>query len=283
MTPPAPAPVRLGLIGDNIARSRSPALHRIAGRLAGLDVTYDLFIPADLGMDFDAVFAMCRDRGLRGINVTYPYKEHAAALVRVEDAGTGRIGAVNTVIFAGDGPRGFNTDCSGFIAAYRQRLGDTPPGRVAMVGAGGVGRAVAFGLATLGASEIVLADRDRDRASALAAVLARHAVSARVADTVEQAVEDAGGIVNCTPVGMVGHPGSAVPATLLPGRRWAFEAVYTPVETRFKQDAEAAGLAVISGYELFFNQGVHAFELFTGRPPDDLQRLREMLADDLDR
>lgn len=282
MTSPAPAPVRLGLIGDNIARSRSPALHRIAGRLAGLDVTYDLFIPRDLGLDFDAVFATCRDRGLRGINVTYPYKEHAAAMVRIEDAGTRRIGAVNTVIFAEGDPLGFNTDCSGFIAAYRHRLGEARPGRVAMVGAGGVGRAVAFGLATLGASEVVLADRDRARALALADALARQAVAVRVADTVEQAIEGAEGIVNCTPVGMVGYPGSAVPATLLPGRRWAFEAVYTPVETQFKQEAEAAGLAVISGYDLFFNQGVHAFELFTGCPPNDLQRLREMLADDLD-
>ena len=283
MTPHNAAPVRLGLIGDNIARSRSPALHRFAGRLAGLEVTYDLFIPRDLGMDFDAVFAMCRDQGLRGINVTYPYKEHAAPMVHVEDAGTRRIGAVNTVVFAADGPRGYNTDYSGFMVAYRERLGDAAPGRVAMVGAGGVGKAVAFGLATLGAGEIVLADRDQAKARGLADMLRARGLDVRVAETVDAAVDGADGVVNCTPMGMVGYPGTAVPAALLPGRRWAFEAVYTPVQTRFKQEAEAAGLAVISGYELFFNQGVHAFELFAGSPPADPQRLREMLAHDPDR
>lgn len=61
-----PGRVRLGLIGDNIKRSRSPDLHRLAGRLSGLDVSYDLFIPRDLGKDFDAVFDACRDSGLRG-------------------------------------------------------------------------------------------------------------------------------------------------------------------------------------------------------------------------
>jgi len=281
MTPPAP--VRLGLIGDNIARSRSPALHRIAGRLAGIDVTYDLFIPRDLGMDFDATFTMCRDKGLRGLNVTYPYKECAVSMVRVDDEGTRRIGAVNTIIFDDDSPKGFNTDCSGFMAAYRARRGDTSPGRVAMVGAGGVGKAIAFGLAALGADEIVLADRDAAKASGLVDMLAAQGHAARAATSVEDAVADADGIVNCTPVGMVGYPGSAIPAGLLQGSSWAFEAVYTPVDTQFKLEAEAAGLAVISGYELFFNQGVHAFELFTGRPPTDLQRLREMLANDHDR
>jgi len=283
MTPPVPSPIRLGLIGDNIARSRSPALHRIAGRLAGLQVSYDLFIPPDLGAEFEAVFAMCRAEGLRGINVTYPYKERAVAMVTVDDPATRRIGAVNTVVFDGDIARGFNTDCSGFIAAYRHRLGDAPPGRVAIVGAGGVGKAVAHGLVALGASTILLVDRDPDKAAALAAELNGEGVETGVVDTVEQAASTADGIVNCTPLGMVGYPGSAVPAGLLPGRRWAFDAVYTPVETQFKQEAEAADLAVISGYELFFHQGVHAFEIFTGRPPADPLLLRRMLADDLDR
>lgn len=283
MTTPAAPPVRLGLIGDNIARSRSPALHRIAGRLAGLDVSYDLFIPPDLDRDFDAVFAMCRDEGLRGINVTYPYKERAAGMVVTDDLATRRIGAVNTVIFEGAAARGFNTDCSGFVAAWHDRFGAAAPGRVAIVGAGGVGRAVAWGLVSLGAEELVFADSDRDKAAALAAALSAEGARARAAETVEEAVSGADGVVNCTPLGMLGHPGTPVPAGLLPGRRWAFEAVYTPVETQFKQEAEAAGLAVISGYELFFNQGVHAFELFTGRPPADPSLLRRMLADDLDR
>ena len=62
--------VKLGLIGDNISRSKSPRLHRTAGRLAGLDVTYDRLIPKDLDLTFDEVFDQARDGGYRGINVT---------------------------------------------------------------------------------------------------------------------------------------------------------------------------------------------------------------------
>ncbi|MHA6644889.1 shikimate dehydrogenase family protein [Mesorhizobium sp. A623] len=270
--------VRLGLIGDNIARSRSPDLHRLAGQLCGLDVSYELFVPRDIGGDFDAVFDACRASGLRGINVTYPYKETVVAKVQVGERAR-RIGSVNTVVFDESGPVGHNTDHSGFLAAYRSAFGDMSPGRVALVGAGGVGKAVAFGLVALGAQEIAIVDRDAARARTLAeAIMAapEGGVSATVADDVCGAVRDADGIVNCTPLGMVGHAGSAIPLDLLGSQRWAFEAVYTPVDTPFKLAAEATGLKTLSGYELFFRQGVDAFRIFTGLTPD-LDALRRLL------
>ena len=76
---------------------------------------------------------------------------------------------------------------------------------------------------------------------------------------------------------MVGYPGTPVPRRLLAGRTWVFDAVYTPVETLFKSDAEANCLKVMSGYELFFNQGVQAFRIFTSREPENLARLRDLL------
>ena len=89
----------LGLIGDNIAASQAPRLHRLAGELAGADVRYDRLIPRELGKDFDEVFEGCAASGYRGVNVTYPYKERAAAKVRIDDPLVRAIGAVNTVIF----------------------------------------------------------------------------------------------------------------------------------------------------------------------------------------
>jgi shikimate dehydrogenase len=76
---------------------------------------------------------------------------------------------------------------------------------------------------------------------------------------------------------MSGRPGSAIPANLLGGQSWAFDAVYTPIETEFLRAARAAGLDTLSGYELFFQQGIKAFELFTGRVPP-LDALRQRLA-----
>ncbi|MGT2467977.1 shikimate dehydrogenase family protein [Mesorhizobium atlanticum] len=98
-------------------------MHRFAGRLCGLDVTYDLFVPRDMAKDFDAVFNACRDDGIHGVNVTYPYKEAVVSRLRIDDELTRRIGSVNTVVFGPDGALGYNTDHTGFIAAYRATFG----------------------------------------------------------------------------------------------------------------------------------------------------------------
>lgn len=273
-------PIRLGLIGSNIAMSRSPDLHRLCGHMLGLEISYELLVPADLDETFATVFARCRESGMRGVNVTYPYKELVAALVRVPDAEVALLGSINTVIFVPAGPRGYNTDYSGFIAAYRAAFAEQLPGQVAVVGAGGVGRAIAFALARLGASHLHLVDAEPRRAENLARALegiAAPAPEIRVARDVAQAVAGTDGIVNCTPIGMTGHPGSAIDARLLGSQRWAFDAVYTPVETEFLRAARRADLATISGYELFFHQGIQAFELFTGRAPRDLDALRRQL------
>lgn len=262
--------VRLGLIGDNIKRSKSPLLHRLAGGLCGLEVTYEPLIPADMGMDFEAVFAFCQNEGFAGINITYPYKEMVFSRLVIEDPRVRAIGACNTVLFREGGSLGLNTDYTGFMTAIRTALGGHKPGVVAMAGAGGVGKAAAFGIAELGASELRIFDMDTGKANALADALRASgtAMKVTVAASIDEAVERTDGLVNCTPLGMDGIPGTAIPRRLIPGRRWAFDAVYTPVDTQFLMDARAEGVTPISGYELFFNQGVDAFRAFTGREVD---------------
>jgi shikimate dehydrogenase len=270
--------LQLGLIGDNIKRSKSPLLHRLAGQLCGLDVSYEPLIPADMGLDFNAVFARCQDGGFRGINITYPYKELVFPRLAVEDARIRQIGACNTVLFEADGPRGSNTDYTGFIAAFRESLPGTAPGNVALVGAGGVGKAIAFGLCELGARQIRLFDTDRMRAASLAIAIqtAVPDMQVSVSASIDEAVDGCDGIINCTPLGMNGIPGTAVPRALMPASGWAFDAVYTPVNTQFMTDARESGLTSISGYELFFHQGVDAFRAFTGREVD-MPALRKAL------
>jgi shikimate dehydrogenase len=273
-------PLRLGLIGGNIRHSRAPHLHKLCGRLVGLQVTYDLFVPAGIGNDFEAVFEQCRQSGMRGVNVTYPYKERVVPMVHIADDDVARIGSVNTVVFEETGPEGFNTDYTGFMAGFLGTFGNEPPGVAALVGTGGVGRAIAFGLLALGASELRLIDRDKSRAQSLASELeiaANGSMSVTVLDEVTAAIPGTDGIINATPLGMVGYSGTAIPARLLGGQSWVFDAVYTPVETEFIQAARAAGLSILSGYELFFYQGVHAFELFAGTRPRDLGELRRLL------
>ncbi len=271
--------LRLGLIGDNIAKSQSPRLHRLAGAQNGRRVVYDSLIPAEQGMAFDPLFAHVAQAGYRGVNVTYPYKERAAAKVAIADPLVQAIGAVNTVVFAPEGPQGFNTDYSGFVAAYRRVRGATPPGPVLMIGAGGVGRAVAFGLIALGLTEFRLADRDLSKADALAGAVRAARPGVQVTTGTDAGALSAGvaGVINCTPVGMVGYDGTPLPRARLAGAAWCFDAVYTPVDTQFLQDAAAEGVQVISGYELFIGQGVDAWAIFTGLPLD-VARLRDDLA-----
>lgn len=280
------AVLRLGLIGDNIAASQAPRFHRLAGAQNGRAVTYDLLVPAAMGMPFDQVFDSLAGAGYRGVNVTYPYKERAAGRVVIDDPLVRAIGAVNTIIFDQGGPHGFNTDYSGFVSACRAALGAGPGGPVLMIGAGGVGKAVAFGLLALGVEEVRIVDQSAEKAQALATALsaARPGVIVR-AGSGEAELADfakgAAGLINCTPVGMVGHDGTPMNPALMAGAKWAFDAVYTPVNTRFLQDARAEGLQVITGYELFIGQGVDAWSIFSGLPLD-LDRIRQDLADGKD-
>lgn len=273
--------MRLGLIGDNIALSQAPRLHRLAGALCGLTVEYDLLIPAALGQTFHQVFDTAHRNGLRGINITYPYKEKVTELVHIPDPLVRGIGAVNTVVFGASGPVGFNTDHTGFISAYQAAVGKARPGTVCLIGTGGVGKAVAFGLIALGADVIRCVDLDSSKAEALATALKAASRSTRIevfTDAVT-AAKDADGLINCTPIGMAGHDGTPLPSSAMAGASWAFDAVYTPVNTQFLQDAAVNDLTVISGYELFFGQGFDAWTIFSGRTVD-ATLLRNALQDD---
>ena len=277
LTNPTSRTLKLGLIGDNIAASSAPHLHRCAGRLCAVDVSYDLLVPREMGLGFEQLFGHARATGYHGLNITYPYKERAAALVHVADPLVQAIGAVNTIVFGADPadrPQGFNTDYTGFMVACRQGLGHCAPGTVCMIGAGGVGKAIGFGLLGLGADCIRVVDLDPAKAHDLAAALSTARTSANTATRIEvltdpaQAARGADGLINCTPLGMVGIGGTPLPKPAMAGASWAFDAVYTPVDTNFLRDAQTAGLTVISGYELFFGQGVDAWTIFTGLPLD---------------
>ena len=262
--------LKLGLIGDNIAASRAPDLHRIAGRLNNMDVQYDRLIPKELNQTFDQIFENCRDNGYQALNITYPYKEHVVSKVEIDDPMVRSIAAVNTVVFQGTSTKAFNTDYTGFIAAYEQVRAGAKPGVCCLVGTGGVGRALAFGLVKLGADEIRLFDRDSAKAQQLA-----YDLNALDPQTVVTAVDDldvatanCDGLLNGTPLGMVGYPGSAFEPKTIANAAWVFDAVYTPIETMFLQNAKAAGAQIISGYELFFFQCVHAWRHFSGHDVD---------------
>jgi shikimate dehydrogenase len=249
-----------GLVGTPVEHSLSPPMHEAAYDRLGIDARYVTFEP-DEG---DAVAAVegAAALGIAGLNVTIPFKRAVLAAVEPDDA-AGRIGAVNTVDFGGEGPpTGHNTDAVGARRALREAGAGLEGATAVVVGAGGAGRAVTVGLADAGA-RVRVANRTESRARDLAAD-AGEGVSAHGLDAVAGLLDDATVLVNATSVGME-EDRSPVPADALHGGLTVLDAVYAPLETRLLSDAAAAGATTVDGAEMLLYQGVAAFEVWTGR------------------
>lgn len=264
--PAASKKLLTGLIGAPIAHSASPAMHERAAEALGLRGHYQLIEVA--GADATGLSMMLegvRRLGFAGVNVTFPYKEAVVPLLDELAPGAAAMGAVNTVVVKDGRLIGHNTDTTGFARAVTPLL--EPSGNtVAVIGAGGVGKAIAFALASLEVTDIRIFDSEPARAEKLAAMLARHG-GARVAASVEDALEGATGLVNGTPVGMLPNRGMPVPAALLHDGLWIADAVYSPLITPLLAAAQAKGARIMTGRELAIYQAADAFELFTGLAP----------------
>ena len=264
--PAASKKLLTGLIGAPIAHSASPAMHERAAEALGLRGHYQLIEVA--GADAAGLSMMLegvRRLGFAGVNVTYPYKEAVVPLLDALAPGAAAMGAVNTVVAKDGRLTGHNTDTTGFARAVAPLL--APSGNaVAVIGAGGVGKAIAFALASLEVADIRIFDSETARAEKLAALLAKHG-SAKIAKSVEDALEGATGLVNGTPVGMLPNRGMPVPAALLHETLWVADAVYSPLITPLLAAAQAKGARIMTGRELAIYQAADAFELFTGVAP----------------
>ncbi|AHY55260.1 shikimate dehydrogenase [Bradyrhizobium japonicum] len=255
-----------GLIGAPIAHSASPAMHERAAEALGLRGHYQLIEVA--GADAAGLRMMLegvRRLGFAGVNVTYPYKEAVVPLLDELAPGAAAMGAVNTVVARDGRLIGHNTDTTGFARAVAPLLAPSE-NAVAVIGTGGVGKAIAFALASLKVSGLRIFDSETARAEKLASLLARHG-GATVAKSVEDALDGATGLVNGTPVGMLPNRGMPVPATLLHEKMWVADAVYSPLITPLLAAAQAKGARIMTGRELAIYQAADAFELFTGLAP----------------
>jgi shikimate dehydrogenase len=260
----ATQPVLLGLIGSPIKSSAAPFMHEAAAQAAGLSAHYRLIDIA--GADqakLRALLEGVRLLGFSGVNVTYPYKEAVVPLLDSLSDGAAAIGAVNTVVVRDGKLIGHNTDATGFARAFLHVLGPPGDAPVVLIGAGGVGRAIAFALAEIGTRELRIVDTAADKAGALAEQLRRRMTARGYADIAE-ALHGAGGVINATPIGMLPDRGTPVPPELLSETMWVADAVYTPLWTPLLQAARARGVRLMTGREFSIHQAIDAFRLFTG-------------------
>jgi len=263
-----------GVIGNPVGHSISPHIHNAAFRSLGINAVY---VPFKVEGDVRTFIEAARGVPVQGYSITIPHKE-AALLALDEVASTCRqIGAVNTVVNRNGRLVGSNTDWTAALEAIESRLPDGLGGRrVALVGAGGTARAIAFGLRAKGAATRIY-NRTHKRAAELAA-----AVGCEWAPLDALASLAADVVVNATSVGMTPDvDASPVPASALRSGMVVFDAVYNPARTRLLAEAERKGCIAVSGIEMFVNQAVQQFQTWTGREaPRELMDavVRERLA-----
>ncbi len=275
--------ILVGLIGANIQKSLSPALHEDACAAAGMRALYHL-MDLDIlsGRSLTDLLDAMRTAGFAGVNITYPCKEAVLPLLDEVSAEAQQIGAVNTITI--DRERrtvGYNTDRVGFRRAFEDALGrEAIDGKTALlVGAGGAGRAVAFALFDLGVDVLLIHDSDAHRADRLADALSSQfgAGHSRAVADVGPAFSGAAGVVNATPVGMLGMPGIPIPVEGIQARHWVADVIYTPLETELIIAARAKGSRVMGGAAMCVHQAAETFRLFTGRSPD-VKRMQHTFA-----
>ncbi len=256
-----------GVIGDPISHSMSPALFNHWFEQHDINAVY-LPIRVDRKRDEVAAFLdECLQRpwlDLRGLSVTVPHKQAALQWVdQGADRLSQRIGAVNTLVLADDGPRAYNTDCYAAIdsmaAALHVDRSDLAKTSVDLLGTGGSARAVLAGLRELGC-QVNVYGRSPERTARLASEF-----GATAKDWARRVDRSGAILINCTTVGMwPAIDESPMPKEALADCELVFDLIYNPLETRLLADARQAGVATLNGLDMFVRQAAAQLALWTG-------------------
>ncbi|MEL4374876.1 shikimate dehydrogenase [Brucella cytisi] len=265
--------VHVGLIGANIQRSLSPAMHMREGEAIGLAYRYDIIDIAEnerSASDLPVLVEEAEAAGFAGLNVTHPCKQAAVALVDELSLHARALQSINTVVFSNGRRIGHNTDWWGYAEGFRRGLPDASLERVVLLGAGGAGVAVAYALAEMGAREVHIFDLDAAKVDAVIdkLVSVQPQCSFVAGAGLEQTLAQSSGLVHATPTGMDAHPGLPLAPQLVQPHLWVSDIVYFPLQTALVQLAKERGCHVLDGGGMAVFQAVGAFELFSGIKAD---------------
>lgn len=259
----------LAVLGHPIGHSLSPAIQGAAIAALQLPAVYTAvdLLPEQLEQGLQAI----RILGYRGANLTIPHKERALQWLDNCTESAQRIGAVNTIVRSGDALIGDNTDGRGWARSISEELGITLTGiRACIVGAGGAARAIADVLLASGAGQVILCNRNVNRAERLATELKSQYPhgDVRSCGLAELRTEGVDLLVNSTPIGMYGHLEGAIPidAAHLRESMIVSDLVYRPRRTALLAAALQAGAVVHEGVGMLVWQGALAFEQWFGVP-----------------
>jgi 3-dehydroquinate dehydratase / shikimate dehydrogenase len=257
-----------GVAGNPIGHSLSPLMHNTAFRRESVNA---VMLPLKV-RTLNDLLTVVRELPLGGVAVTMPLKQEVLPHLANMDPLTARIGACNTLRTGADGKLyGFNTDVAGVIRPLEKRM-RLKGARIVVLGAGGAARAAVFGLVEQGA-EVFVVNRTHETAVALARKA--HAKSLKQ-ELLAKNKFDA--LINTTPCGMAGvKPALPIKENEL-NAGLVFDMVYNPLSTPLLKLAQSRGIPIVSGLEMFVQQGARQFEIWTGKaaPEAEMQRVVEL-------
>ncbi|MCD7033022.1 shikimate dehydrogenase [Metabacillus sp. GX 13764] len=258
-----------GLIGFPVSHSMSPAIHNEALQDLQLDAHYHAF-KVEEGQ-LEAAVNGLKAIGIKGFNVTVPYKEAIIPYLDEVEETASAIGAVNTVVHSEGRLIGYNTDGKGFYSSLKPLMTKKPEeAKMLIIGAGGAARAIYFSMATVGCLAIDICNRTPSKAEKLIEECPAKPISKAL--SLAQAEADLAGydmIIQTTSIGM--HPDTdSVPISLEKAGTDAIvcDIVYNPLKTAFLQQAEQKGCRTLNGAGMLAYQAALAFEYWTGIHPD---------------
>lgn len=274
--------IELGIIGDPIAHSLSPALHNFVLQSLGVTGEYRAYRVRERELpDF-----LRAHRELRGFNVTIPHKERILRYLDELSREARLIGAVNTVKNEDNKFVGYNTDSLGFLRSLQMH--NLSPKRAILLGAGGAARAVAHALLHAEVTTLVLYNRTATRARQLAQQFQKLYPNKTVFAVDDPSALPFGHVdllVNATSVGM---KDAALPIPLperLPKSLLVYDLIYNPPKTRLLLEAERRGAQTLNGLDMLISQAIESLKIWLERPDLDQQigydRLRRFLEEQL--
>ncbi len=273
----------LGLLGDPVRHSLSPVMQNAALEWMGLNWLY-IPLPCE-SRNLREVLQGLHAVGCRGLNVTIPHKQNAAALCDELSPLAKRLGAVNTLIpLDSGGWRGTNTDVEGFLAPLKE-VRDWQGRRALVIGNGGSARAVVAGLQTLGLQALTVVGR---RSEALSSFISELSLGQSPVDgclvsdqeALQDQIKSSDLVINTTPVGMAEHDDAdGLPLGLavwnnLSDNTTLYDLIYTPRPTPWLALGQKQGLHCIDGLEMLVQQGAAALKLWSGRDDVPVDAMR---------
>lgn len=273
---------KLGILGCPVEHSFSPRLHNAA--FAALKIDY-VYVPLPVQPEeLATAFAGMKTLGFVGANVTIPHKIAIMPMLDELDESAKLVGAVNTLVKKEELWIGYNTDAIGFIASLKNHQVDLTPQPVLILGAGGAARAVVAGLIIEGFQEFYFAVRRPAQVEPMKEQFKNAVFHTVTFNSIgyNDALSMACLIINTTPIGMSPRIDDMVPCNFskLKADAVLCDLIYNPTKTAFLHEGTKRGHKVVSGQGMLVEQGLKAFELWTGvTGPRDLyyQEIRNIL------